>query len=55
MAGIRDIKEDIVKGLGNSLPAMERFLQTLSIPVWSTAVALEIIKTVQESDGPKQQ
>jgi hypothetical protein len=25
MAGLCDIKEDIIKGLGNSLPALERF------------------------------
>jgi hypothetical protein len=25
MAGFRDIKEDIVKGLGNTLPALKRF------------------------------
>ena len=33
MAGLHDIKEDIVKGLGNSLPTLERFFQTLSVPV----------------------
>jgi hypothetical protein len=53
MAGLHDIKEDIVKGLGNSLPSLERFFQTLRVPVWSTDVAFEIIKTTQASDGPK--
>jgi hypothetical protein len=55
IAGLHDIKEDIVKGLGNSLPALERFFQTLRVPVWSTDAALEIIKTAQESDGPERQ
>jgi hypothetical protein len=55
MAGMRDIKENIVKGLGNSLPTMERFFQTLSVPVWSTDVALVIIKNAQESDSPERQ
>ena len=54
-AGIYDIKEDIVKDLGNSLVALERFFQTLRVPVWSTDAALEIIKTAQESDGPERQ
>ena len=53
MAGLRDIKEDIVKGLGNSLPALERFFKTLSVPVWLTDTALEIIKNAQELDGPE--
>jgi hypothetical protein len=53
MASIRDIKENIVKGLGNFLPALERFFETLSILVWSTTAALEIIKNAQESDGPE--
>ena len=53
MAGLRDIKEDIVKGLGDSLPSLGRFFQTLSVPVWSTDAALEIIKNAQESDGPE--
>src|SRR3981081_3387536 len=55
MAGLRDIKEDIVKGLGNSLPALERFFQTLSVLVWLTDAALEIIKNAEESDGPERQ
>src|SRR3981081_4635850 len=55
MAGLRDIKEDIVKGLGDSLPSLGRFFQTLSVPVWSTDAALEIIKNAQESDGPERQ
>ena len=55
MAGLRDIKEDIVKGLGNSLPALERFFKTLRVPVWSTDVAREIIKNAQESDGSERQ
>jgi hypothetical protein len=55
MAGMRDIKEDIVKGLGNSLPTLERFFQTLRVPVWFTDTALEIIKTAQETDGPERQ
>ena len=53
MASLRDIKEDIVKGLGNSLPALERFFKTLSVPVWLTDTALEIIKNAQELDGPE--
>src|SRR3981081_4576506 len=55
MAGLRDIKEDIVKGLGDSLPSLGRFFQTLSVLVWSTDAALEIIKNAQESDGPERQ
>jgi hypothetical protein len=55
MADLRDIKDDIVKGLGNSLPTLERFFQTLRVPVWSTDAALAIIKTGQESDGPERQ
>ena len=55
MASLRNSKEDIIKGLGNSLPALERFSQTLSVPVWSTDSALEIIKNAQESDGPERQ
>ena len=55
MAGLRDIKKDIVKGLGDSLPSLGRFFQTLSVPVWSTDAALEIIKNAQESDGPERQ
>src|ERR1700716_3103580 len=55
MAGLRDIKEDIIKGLSNSLPVLERFFQTLRVPVWSTDTALKIIKNAQESDGPERQ
>jgi hypothetical protein len=55
MASLCDSKEDIVKGLGNSLPALERFFQTLRVPVWSTDAALAIIKTAQESYGLERQ
>jgi hypothetical protein len=48
MVGLRDIKEDMVKGVGNSLPVLARFFQILSVPVWSTDAALEIIKNIQE-------
>jgi hypothetical protein len=44
MGGLHDIKEDIIKGLGNSLPTLERFFQTLSIQVWATDAARAIIK-----------
>jgi hypothetical protein len=54
-ASLRDIKEDIVKGLGNTLPALKRFFQTLSVPVWSPDTALNIIKAARESDGPEWQ
>ena len=57
-AGFRDIKEDIVKGLdsgGDTLTALKRFFQTLSVPVWSPDVALDIIKIARESDGPERQ
>jgi hypothetical protein len=55
MAGLCDIKEDIIKGLGNSLPALERFFQTLSVLVWSTDIALEIIKNAQALYSPERQ
>ena len=54
-AGFRDIKEDIVKGIGNILPTLKRFFQTLSLPVWSSDATLNIIKTAQESEGPERQ
>jgi hypothetical protein len=33
MASVHDIKEDIVKGLGNSLPVLERCFQMLRVLV----------------------
>ena len=50
-AGFCDIKEDIIKGIGNTLPSLKRFFQTLSLPVWSFNATLNIIKTAQESDS----
>jgi hypothetical protein len=55
MADFRDIKEDIVKGISNILPTLQRFFQLLRPLVLAFAATLNIIKTTQESDGPKRQ
>jgi hypothetical protein len=52
---LRNIKEDIVKGLDNTLPVVKRFFQTLNVPVWSPTTALNSIKAAKESDGPERQ
>jgi hypothetical protein len=55
MASCYDIKEDIVKGIGNTLAVLKRFFQTLSLPVWPSDAMLNLIKTTQESAGVERQ
>ena len=54
-AGLRDIKEDIAKGLDETLPALKRFFQTLNAQVWSYDSTINLIKTAKKSDGPERQ
>ena len=54
-AGARDIKEDIIKGLVDTLPALKRFFQTLNVPVWAPESTLNIIKAAKKSEGPERQ